>query len=117
MLDSLSCLTVPARLSAFTGPGGQRLEKHSPAEQGGGIAKPQVKLRPITFSVDRRKPERIQLRVLGPAKKRGKLQALKMTYKASAIQKTHSFSMLSRSAVDGVGSPGDVGGLIGDQER
>src|ERR1700726_3865631 len=40
-----------------------------------------------------------------------------MTYKASAIQKIHSFSMLSRSAVDGVGSPGDVGGLIGHQER
>jgi hypothetical protein len=41
------------------------VEKHSPGEQEGSIAKPQVKVRPITFSVDRRKPERIQLRVMG----------------------------------------------------
>ncbi|MBV8360170.1 MAG: hypothetical protein JO189_19870 [Deltaproteobacteria bacterium] len=41
------------------------VEKHTPAEQEGGIAKPQVKVRPITFSIDRRKPERLQLRVLG----------------------------------------------------
>ncbi len=41
------------------------VEKHTPVDQEGGIAKPQVKLRPIPFSVDRHKPERIQLRVLG----------------------------------------------------
>src|SRR6202035_2634202 len=41
------------------------VEKHTPVDEEGSIAKPQVKLRPITFSVDRHKPERIQLRVLG----------------------------------------------------
>lgn len=41
------------------------IEKYLPAEQEGNIAKPQVKVRPRTFSVERRKPERLQLRVLG----------------------------------------------------
>jgi hypothetical protein len=41
------------------------VEKYTPAEQEGSIAKPQVKLRPHILSVDRRKPERLQLRVLG----------------------------------------------------
>ncbi len=41
------------------------IEKYSPAEQGANIAKPQVKVRLHRFSVERRKPERLQLRVLG----------------------------------------------------
>ena len=41
------------------------VEKYLPAEQPAGIAKPQVKARPRTLTVERRKPERLQLRVLG----------------------------------------------------
>jgi len=41
------------------------VEKHTPTEHESGITKPQVKVRALTFSVDRRKSERIQLRVLG----------------------------------------------------
>ena len=41
------------------------VEKYLPAEQPAGIAKPQVKARPRTLTAERRKPERLQLRVLG----------------------------------------------------
>jgi hypothetical protein len=41
------------------------VEKYTPAEHEGSIAKPQVKVRNRTLSVERRKPERLHLRVLG----------------------------------------------------
>jgi len=41
------------------------IEKYLPVEQEGRITKPQVKVHPHRFTVERRKPERIQLRVLG----------------------------------------------------
>lgn len=41
------------------------LEKYLPVDQDKSIAQPQVKVRPRTLSLERRKPERLQLRVLG----------------------------------------------------
>jgi hypothetical protein len=41
------------------------LEKYLPIDQDKSIAQPQVKVRPRTLSLERRKPERLQLRVLG----------------------------------------------------